>query len=85
MNSTVSMDGNTALMQQTFKQNALLTLAYETLPLSSHMPGYTGFLPGKANGVVGQRAAAASLHTVSQGVPRRLFVHRPSSVVSHDS
>lgn len=54
------------LMQQTFKQNSLLTMEYETLPLSSPMPGYTGFQPGKANGVVGQRGAAASLHTVRQ-------------------
>jgi hypothetical protein len=50
-----------------FVQNALVSQAYETLSLTRsetcRIPGYTGHMPGSAD-VIGQRRAAATLHTV---------------------
>lgn len=48
-----------------FVQNSLLTKEYETLPMGKgYLPGYTGWVPG-GTGVVGQRKAAATVHSVS--------------------
>jgi len=53
----------TGAYTQTFVQNNLPSSQYETIPLGKGViPNYTGHTPGTYN-VVGQRAAAASLHS----------------------
>lgn len=48
-----------------FKMNNLISKEYETLPLQAgRIPGYAGNTPGGGTDVVGQRRAAASLHTI---------------------